>query len=257
MGQTYLYVFRPLGSSAMLPSPVAHHDPRSALRLGRPRLLPLLLAGAGGVGAAGAALIAPSVRRLVAVAALLACLLCLPASAAGADSSVSALSGHGGPEGVTLACGATNSGKPRTRFAYALMHYEGTERDKEYVLGTRVLIQSLLASGTQQDIVILASKTVSQKSIDRFCADGVIVEVRAAFICGARCAGVCAPRRASLGQRLRCVLRNGPGAATVTAALLRCCCAGCPCTAPSFLRLGTLVRWRVFTCVCMRCARRK
>ena len=45
------------------------------------------------------------------------------------------------------------------------------------MLGTRVLIRSLKASGTQEDIVILASTTVSQATIDLFCADGVIVEV--------------------------------------------------------------------------------
>ena len=91
-------------------------------------------------------------------------------------------------EGVTLACGATPSGRPRSRFAYARMHYEGTERDKEYVLGTRVLIQSLLASGTTQDIVVLASKTVSRASINRFCDDGAVVEVRV-------CVRVCVARR--------------------------------------------------------------
>jgi hypothetical protein len=79
---------------------------------------------------------------------------------------------------ATFPCGRGGPHTPIRRFAYVLMHYEGTPKDAEYVLGTRVLVQSLLASGTQEDIVILASKTVSQRTIDQFCSDGVIVEVR-------------------------------------------------------------------------------
>ncbi len=109
---------------------------------------------------------------------LIAALVLLCAAPGSWALDVTASSAVVSPEAVTLACGATASGRPRSRFAYALMHYEGTERDKEYVLGTRVLIQSLLASGTKEDIVVLASRTVSQKSINRFCDDGAIVEVR-------------------------------------------------------------------------------
>lgn len=80
------------------------------------------------------------------------------------------------PDGrdAEFACG---SAKDHTQFAYVMMHYEGTPKDPEYVLGTRVLIKSLQASGTKQDLVILASNSVSAATIRTFCADGAIVQV--------------------------------------------------------------------------------
>ena len=76
-----------------------------------------------------------------------------------------------------FACGGPVAGRPFTRFAYVMMHYEGTAKDPEYVLGTRVLIKSLLASKTSQDLVVLASTSVSRKTIRTFCDDGAIVQV--------------------------------------------------------------------------------
>jgi hypothetical protein len=67
---------------------------------------------------------------------------------------------------------------PTSRYAYVMMHYEGTPKDAEYVLGTRVLIKSLVASGTKQNLVVLASTSVSKKTIDAFCADGAVVQVQ-------------------------------------------------------------------------------
>lgn len=76
-----------------------------------------------------------------------------------------------------FACGGPVAGRPFTRFAYVMMHYEGTAKDPEYVLGTRVLIKSLIASKTSQDLVVLASTSVSRKTIRTFCDDGAIVQV--------------------------------------------------------------------------------
>lgn len=63
------------------------------------------------------------------------------------------------------------------KHAYVTIHYEGTPADAEYVLGTRVLLKSLQDTGTTADLVVLASRTVSNETIKRFCDDGVIVEV--------------------------------------------------------------------------------
>ena len=43
---------------------------------------------------------------------------------------------------------SSSNSPPTSRFAYATIHYEGTKRDDEYVLGILVWIESLLASKT-------------------------------------------------------------------------------------------------------------
>lgn len=54
------------------------------------------------------------------------------------------------------------------KFAYVTVHYEGTKRDAEYVLGIQVLMQSIRLSKTSADLVVLASNTVSLKSKQLF-----------------------------------------------------------------------------------------
>ncbi|KAK8812288.1 hypothetical protein WA158_007522 [Blastocystis sp. Blastoise] len=53
-------------------------------------------------------------------------------------------------------------------YAYATIHYEGTRRDDEYVLGIKVWIQSLIQSKTDADILILISSNVRQSTIHSF-----------------------------------------------------------------------------------------
>ncbi|KAF1318697.1 hypothetical protein FI667_g13692, partial [Globisporangium splendens] len=56
------------------------------------------------------------------------------------------------------------NGKITSRFAYVTVHYEGTSRDAEYVLGVQVLMQSIKLTGTPYDLVVLASDSVSEES---------------------------------------------------------------------------------------------
>ena len=60
-----------------------------------------------------------------------------------------------------------------TRFAYVALHYEGTPRDDEYLLGLRTTIYSLQQSGTTQDIVVLLSDNVRQSTRATLQAAGV------------------------------------------------------------------------------------
>ena len=60
-----------------------------------------------------------------------------------------------------------------TRFAYVAMHYEGTPRDDEYLLGLRVLIHSLLTSGTSQDVVVLLSSNARPSTAAQLLSLGV------------------------------------------------------------------------------------
>ena len=62
----------------------------------------------------------------------------------------------------------TTVARPTSRFAYVTVHYEGTKRDAEYVLGIQVLFQSLRLTGTPHDLVVLASTSVSDASIRLF-----------------------------------------------------------------------------------------
>lgn len=63
-----------------------------------------------------------------------------------------------------------------TRFAYVALHYEGTPRDDEYVLGLRVMIHSLQQSGTTQDIVVLLSDNVRPATRQLLIDDGVKIQ---------------------------------------------------------------------------------
>ena len=63
----------------------------------------------------------------------------------------------------------------RTRFAYVAMHYEGTPRDDEYLLGLRTLIFSLQQSGTSQDILVLLSDNVRPSTRATLQSDGVLL----------------------------------------------------------------------------------
>ncbi len=56
------------------------------------------------------------------------------------------------------------------RHAYVTIHYEGTPADDEYILGIRVLIQSL--KPLRHPFLILISDNVSQKSRDLFVREG-------------------------------------------------------------------------------------
>ncbi|KAF4319795.1 hypothetical protein BBO99_00006108 [Phytophthora kernoviae] len=53
---------------------------------------------------------------------------------------------------------------PTSRFAYVTVHYEGTSRDAEYVLGVQILMHSIKMTGSPYDLVVLASDSVSERS---------------------------------------------------------------------------------------------
>jgi hypothetical protein len=59
------------------------------------------------------------------------------------------------------------------RYAFATIHYEGTPADAEYILGIRVLMQSL--QPLQCPFLIMVSKSVSQSSIRLFESEGATV----------------------------------------------------------------------------------
>jgi len=59
-----------------------------------------------------------------------------------------------------------------SKFAYATIHYEGTPRDEEYILGIRTLIKSIRLTDKENDIIVLATDSVSQKTGAIFTADG-------------------------------------------------------------------------------------
>jgi hypothetical protein len=63
-----------------------------------------------------------------------------------------------------------------SKYAYVTIHYEGTERDDEYVLGVRTLIKSIQISGSKNDIIILVSPNVRQQTIDTFQKEGAKVK---------------------------------------------------------------------------------
>jgi len=61
------------------------------------------------------------------------------------------------------------------RYAYVTVHYEGTPSDDEYVLGVRVLVQSIMLNaepGADVDVLVLCSTEVRQESKDAFTALG-------------------------------------------------------------------------------------
>ena len=59
---------------------------------------------------------------------------------------------------------STWSKEPVHKHAYALIHYEGTPLDAEYLLGARVLITSLERTEPEADIVVLVSENVTPET---------------------------------------------------------------------------------------------
>lgn len=57
-------------------------------------------------------------------------------------------------------CG--KGGNQTSDVAFSTILYVGTSRDYEYFVATRVMIQSLLHTGTDADVVVLASEGVPQ-----------------------------------------------------------------------------------------------
>ena len=62
-----------------------------------------------------------------------------------------------------------------TRFAYVALHYEGTPRDDEYLLGLRTTLFSLRQSGTTQDILVLLSDNVRPSTRAQLLSDGALL----------------------------------------------------------------------------------
>lgn len=49
-----------------------------------------------------------------------------------------------------------------SKYAYATVHYEGTSRDAEYVLGIQAWVQSIKLTNSPYDVVVLVSESVSE-----------------------------------------------------------------------------------------------
>ncbi len=47
-----------------------------------------------------------------------------------------------------------------SKYAFATIHYEGTPRDDEYLLGIRVLIKSIRMAGHTEDFLVLLTESV-------------------------------------------------------------------------------------------------
>ena len=71
----------------------------------------------------------------------------------------------------------SKSGLPHTpsRFAWVLMHYEGTPKDDEYLLGLRVLIRSIQETKTPYDIVVITSSNVRDSTKKALLDDGALL----------------------------------------------------------------------------------
>ena len=120
-----------------------------------------------------AAAVAP--LSLAAAAAVPAVTPATVAVAAAATNVVAHTSGSGGGNGNSGL--RTRSGAPHTpsRFAYVLMHYEGTPKDDEYLLGMRVLIRSIQETGTPHDIVVITSTNVRDSTKQTLLDDGALL----------------------------------------------------------------------------------
>jgi len=70
---------------------------------------------------------------------------------------------------------AASSPVARGRYAWVMMHYEGTPKDDEYLLGLRVLIRSIKDTKTPHDIVVIVSDNVRQSTKDQLVADGALL----------------------------------------------------------------------------------
>ena len=64
-----------------------------------------------------------------------------------------------------------------SRNAYVTMHYEGTSRDDEYVLGISVLMQSLQLSNTDADLLVILSPSVSHATRLHFTKIGCKIQM--------------------------------------------------------------------------------
>lgn len=62
------------------------------------------------------------------------------------------------------------------KYAYATIHYEGTERDEEYILGIRTLLRSIKATGTTHDILVLVTENVKDSSRRLFENEGAKIK---------------------------------------------------------------------------------
>lgn len=70
-----------------------------------------------------------------------------------------------------------DTGPNPSRFAYVTIHYEGTKNDDAYALAVKVLVHSIKISGTEQDVVVLVSENVSEKTKASLRSVGAIVVV--------------------------------------------------------------------------------
>jgi len=61
------------------------------------------------------------------------------------------------------------------KYAYVTIHYEGTARDDEYVLGIRVLVESIKTFDDQNDVIVLVNDNVRPKVRNLFQESGAIV----------------------------------------------------------------------------------
>ncbi len=101
-----------------------------------------------------------------------------------ATMATSVLSAHDAPEDTREAVALpqaqssqTHVAGPKGRFAYVTIHYEGTADDAAYVLGIRVLMQSL--KPLAYPFIILVSDSVTAASRDQFIKEGAtLIRVR-------------------------------------------------------------------------------
>jgi len=57
-----------------------------------------------------------------------------------------------------------SSNNKNKKYAFATIHYEGTQRDDEYLLGIRVLIKSVRMLGHTEDFLVLVTESVKQET---------------------------------------------------------------------------------------------
>ena len=98
------------------------------------------------------------------------------ATAAAVSHTTSSAVGHPAaarpPSSTAITSTARPKGPARDRFAWVMMHYEGTPRDDEYLLGLRVLIRSIQDTKTPHDIVVITSDNVRSSTNEALLEDG-------------------------------------------------------------------------------------
>eukprot|EP00121_Abeoforma_whisleri_P014025 Awhi_evm1s12939 len=77
--------------------------------------------------------------------------------------------------GLTTLVKGTEVAHGKRKNAIMTIHYEGTKKDDEYVLAIRVLMKSVQISGTNADLVVVASKNIRKSTKDKFSKDGLQV----------------------------------------------------------------------------------